>query len=103
MLAEVFKLLGNSGYGKPIEAMKWQASVIYTRDEKVVDRALRSASFTDLDELRQAYEVGSRKLLSIDQSGLSRSELLCFSWQSRECSCSTMTSWIGISIAATSS
>lgn len=40
MLADVFKLLGNSGYGKLIEAMEQQHNVIYTKDEKVVDRAL---------------------------------------------------------------
>ena len=35
--------------------------MIYTIDEKVVDRALRSAYFSDLDELRQAYKLESRK------------------------------------------
>ena len=61
MLADVFKLLGNSGYGKLIEAMKQQHNVIYTKDEKVVDIALRSTYFSDLDELGQAYELESRK------------------------------------------
>ena len=61
MLADVFKLLGNSGYGKLIEAMEQQHNVIYTKDEKVVDRALRSAFFCGLDELGQAYELESRK------------------------------------------
>ena len=51
LLAEMFKLLGNSGYGKLIEALERQAYVIYTKDEEVVDRALRSAYFEDLDEL----------------------------------------------------
>jgi len=49
LLAEVFKLLGNSGYGKLIKALERQTSVIYTKDEKVVDRALRSAYFSDLE------------------------------------------------------
>ena len=40
LLAEVYKLLGNSGYGKLIEALERQTNVIYTKDEKVVDRAL---------------------------------------------------------------
>ena len=40
LLADVFKLLGNSGYGKLIEALERQTNVIYTKDEKVVDRAL---------------------------------------------------------------
>ena len=61
MLTDVFKLLGNSGYGKLIEAMERKHNVIYTNDEKVVDRALRSAYFSDLDELGQAYELESRK------------------------------------------
>ena len=57
----MFKLLGNSGYGKLIEALARQTNVIYTKDEKVVDRALRSAHFSDLDEVGQAYELESRK------------------------------------------
>ena len=40
LLAEVFKLLGNSGYGKPLEALERQTCVVYTKDEKVVDRVL---------------------------------------------------------------
>jgi len=61
LLAEVFKLLGNSGYGKLIEALEWQTNVIYTKDEKVVYRALRSACFSDLDKIGQVYELQSRK------------------------------------------
>ena len=61
LLAEVFKLLGNSGYGKLIEALERQTNIIYTKDEKVVDRALRRAYFSDLDEIGQAYELESRK------------------------------------------
>ena len=61
LLAEVFKLLGNSGYGKLIKALEQQTNIIYTKDEKVVDRALRSAYFSDLDEIGQAYELESRK------------------------------------------
>ena len=38
LLAEVFKLLGNSGYGKLIEALERQTNIIYTKDEKVVDK-----------------------------------------------------------------
>jgi len=57
--AEVFKLLGNSGYGKLIEALERQTNIIYTKDEKVVDRALRSTYFSDLDEIGQAYELES--------------------------------------------
>ena len=55
LLAEVFKLLGNS-------ALERQTKVIYTKDEKVVDRALRSAYYFDLNKIGQAYELESRKL-----------------------------------------
>ena len=61
LLADIFKLLGNSSYGKMIESLERQTRVIYTKDEKVVDRALRSAYFEDLDEIGQAYELESRK------------------------------------------
>ena len=68
LLAEVFKLLGNGGYGKLIEALERQTNIIYTKDEKVVDRALRSAYFSDLDEIGQAYKLESRKpLITIRQ------------------------------------
>ena len=61
LLADIFKLLGNSSYGKLIEALETQTRVIYTKYEKVVDRALRSAYFEDLDEIWQAYELKSWK------------------------------------------
>ena len=61
LLAEVFKLLGNSGYGKLLEALERQTCVVFTKDEKVVDRALRSAYFCNLEELGEAYELESRK------------------------------------------
>ena len=62
LLAEVFKLLGNSGYRKLIEVLERQKCVVYTKDEKVVDKALRKAYFSDLAELGQAYQLKSRKL-----------------------------------------
>jgi len=40
LVAKVFKILGNSGYGKFIDALERQRNVIYTKDEKVVGRAL---------------------------------------------------------------
>ena len=43
LLAELFKLLGKSAYGKLIEALERQTCVVYAKDEKAVDRALRSA------------------------------------------------------------
>ena len=61
LLADVFKLLGNSAYGKLIEALERQTNVIYTKDKKVVDRTLRRAFFSDLDEIGEAYELESRK------------------------------------------
>ena len=61
LLAEVLKLLGNSGYGKLIEALERQTDVFYTKDEKVVDRALRSSYFSDLDEVGEAYGLESFK------------------------------------------
>jgi len=60
LLAEVFKLLRNSAYGKLIEALEWQTNVVYTKD-KVVDRALRSVYFEDLYEIGEVYELESRK------------------------------------------
>ena len=48
LLADVFKLLGNSAYGQLIEALERQTNVIYTKDEKVVHRVLRSSFFSDL-------------------------------------------------------
>ena len=35
--------------------------MIYTKDEKVADRALRSSYFSDLDEVGEAYELESFK------------------------------------------
>jgi len=61
ILAEVFKLLGNSSYGKFIEVVERQTQISYTKDEKTVDRALRSAFFDDLNEIGAAYEISVRK------------------------------------------
>ena len=46
MLADVFRLLGNSGYGKMLEAVERQTNVIFTKDEKEVVNVLRSAYFS---------------------------------------------------------
>jgi len=62
LLAEVFKLLGNSAYWKMLEVLKNQIFVVFTKDEKMVDRALCSEYFEDLGKLGQAYELESRKL-----------------------------------------
>ena len=61
LLVDIFKLLGNSSYGKLIETLERQTCVIYTKDDNVVERALRSSFFEDLDEIGQAYELERRK------------------------------------------
>lgn len=61
LLAEVFKLLGNSAYGKFIEAVERQTRTLYTRDEDEVDKNLRSAFFEDLEEIGDAYKIKLRK------------------------------------------
>ena len=61
LLAEVFKLLGNSAYGKFIEAVERQNKTLYTRDEDEVDKHLRSAWFKDLEEIGDAYKIELRK------------------------------------------
>ena len=61
LLDEVFKLLGNSAYGKFIEAVERQNKTLYTRDEDEVDKHLRSAWFKDLEEIGDAYKIELRK------------------------------------------
>ena len=62
LLAEVFKLLGNSAYGKFIEAVERHTNTIYTCDEEEVDKSLRSARFKTLEEIGPAYKVELRKI-----------------------------------------
>ena len=61
LFADLFKLLRNSCYGKFIEALERQTLVSYTTDEAVVDRALRSSWFEDLNEIGEATELHRRK------------------------------------------
>ena len=61
LLAEIYKLLGNSVYGKFIEAVERQTKALYTKDEDEVDKYLRSAYFEDLEEIGDAYKIESRK------------------------------------------
>ena len=61
LFADMFKLLGNSTYGKFIDNLEDQTNITYTKDEKVVDRTLRSAFFSDMNEIGEAYELKSRK------------------------------------------
>ena len=64
LLAEVFKLLSNSAYGKFIEAVERQNKTLYTCDENEVDKHLR----TDLEEIGDAYKIELRKnKLTIDR------------------------------------
>lgn len=58
---DVFKFFGNSCYGKMIENVARYNTTRYTKDEKLVDRVLRSAYFEDLNEIGAAYELTSRK------------------------------------------
>ena len=68
LLAEVFKLLGNSAYGKFIEAVERHTNTIYTCDEEEVDKSLRSARFKTLEEIGPAYKVELRKIkINIDR------------------------------------
>ena len=61
LLADIFKLLGNSGYGKLIEALERQTNITYTRDEKVVDRVMRSCFFQDLEEVGETYRINIKR------------------------------------------
>ena len=68
LLAEVFKLLGNSAYGKFIEAVERHTNTIYTCDEEEVDKSLRSSRFKTLEEIGPAYKVELRKIkIKIDR------------------------------------
>ena len=68
LLAEVFKLLGNSAYGKFIEAVERHTNTIYTCDAEEVDKSLRSARFKTLEEIGPAYKVELRKIkINIDR------------------------------------
>ena len=68
LLAEVFKFLGNSAYGKFIEAVERQNRTLYTCNEEEVDKHLRSVWFTDLEEIGGAYKIELRKSkLTIDR------------------------------------
>ena len=61
LLAEIYKLLGNSAYGKFIEAVERLTRVLYTKEEGEVGKHLRSAYFEDLEEIGDAYKIESRK------------------------------------------
>ena len=60
-LGDVAKLKGNSFYGKMIVDLGCHKSAKFTREEWVVDKALRSPFFDDLEEIGGAYEIKERK------------------------------------------
>ena len=60
-LGDVTKLKGNSFYGKIIEDKGSHKRTSFTREEKSVDKALRSLFFENLEEVGGAYEIKERK------------------------------------------
>jgi len=51
VLAEVWKLVGNSACGKFLEAVERQLRMMYTKDEALVDLKLQSTWLEDLEEV----------------------------------------------------
>ena len=102
LLAEVFKLLGNSAYGKFIEAVERHTNTIYTCDEEEVDKSLRSARFKTLEEIGPAYKVELRKIkIKIDRPF--QVGIVVYQRRSSVCSSFTMSSWTFTSTGGTSS
>ena len=60
-LGDVARLKGNSFYRKMIEDKGRHKSTKFTREEWVVDKALRSPFFDNLEEVGGAYEIKERK------------------------------------------
>ena len=60
-LGDVAKLKGNSFYGKMIEDLGRRKSTKFTRKGMVVDKALRSPFFDNLEETGRAYEIKDLK------------------------------------------
>ena len=56
-LGNVAKLKGNSFYRKVIEDLGRHKSTKFTREERSVDKALRSPFFDNLEEIGGAYEI----------------------------------------------
>ena len=56
-LGDVAKLKGNSFYGKMLEDLGHHKSAKFTRKEIVVDKALRSPFFENLEEIGRTYEI----------------------------------------------
>ena len=60
-LSYVAKSKGNSFYGKMMEDKGRHKSTRFTCEERVVDKALKSPFFDDLEEIGEAYEIKERK------------------------------------------
>ena len=60
-LSYVAKSKGNSFYGKMMEGKGRHKSTKFTCEERVVDKALKSPFFDDLEEIGEAYEIKERK------------------------------------------
>ena len=60
-MCDVAKLKENSFYGKMIEDLGHHKSTKFTRDERVVDKALRSPFFDNLEEIGGIYEIRELK------------------------------------------
>ena len=60
-LGDVAKLKGNSFYGKMIEDLGRYKSTKFTREEMVVDKAVMSPFFDNLEEIGAAYEIKELK------------------------------------------
>ena len=56
-MAEVLKLMGNSSYGKLIEALERQTTMKYTTSESVLRKELRSVWSRDLGEIVDMYKI----------------------------------------------
>ena len=60
-MCDVAKLKENSFYGKMIEDLGPHKRTKFTRDERVVDKALRSPFFDNLEEIGGIYEIRELK------------------------------------------
>ena len=56
LFAEVFKLLGNSSFGKVIDALERHTIMKYTRSESALRKDLRSVWFQDLEEIGEPID-----------------------------------------------
>jgi hypothetical protein len=61
IIGDTKKLKGNSFYGKLIEFLERHCNITFTKDERLVDAALRSPFFEDLEEIGDAYEIKEGK------------------------------------------